>query len=499
MINVYDIGNTNYAGNGDTVLQPTECKLKNAAGGNYDLTMVHPTDADGKWRHLQPGAIIRSPVPREEIENAYAGYEADVYITTVNADLREEPSEPAAVSYQAWNAYGSYDVGDKVSVTGWNHKNYKCTYFYGGSQMMTVPPPNSSWWTPIPDTTGGAAVLVTLAPGQELYFVEDIDTTWAKMSTYYGIVGYIKKSQIQYDRHLSPSETKPRIITTQLFRIETVAVDTKSGNVSVTAKHVSYDLAGILIQYVNINQASPAMAMGRIMEGLMEEYPGTIATNLTSEDNGTYTQEIKGKNGIYALLDPDKGIVSTFNAAYKRDNWDVYVMTKTDTDRGYRIKYRKNMLGVNWSQDSSGLVRRVVPMAKAEGGEDLYLPEKWVDSPLINTYPVHKMEPLTVKGQVGKDKGLGDDSVWTEADLLDEMRTKAAERFSVDGADKIGVTVTVDFVQQGSTEEYRELRGLESALLYDQVGVENEEIGLDVMLTVTEWEWDAIREKLTAL
>jgi len=231
----------------------------------------------------------------------------------------------------------------------------------------------------------------------------------------------------------------------------------------------------------------------------MVDYEGTIATNLTSDDNGTYTDTIKGKNGIYCLLDPDKGIVSKFDAAYKRDNWDIFIMKKVAVDREFRLKYRKNLLGVNWAQKSDGLITRVVPVAKDEGGADLYLPEKWIDSPLINNYPRIRMERLTVKGQIGKDKGLGDDSVWMEADLYAEMRTKAEERFTVDKADLITQEVTVDFEMIGDTEEYQELKGLEKVLLYDTVTVEDETVGLSMQLTVTEMEWDAIRKKVTAL
>ena len=68
MICVYDIGNENYETNGNAVLCPKECRIKNTAGGSYDLTMTHPIDPDGKWTHLQPGAIIKAPIPEEEID-----------------------------------------------------------------------------------------------------------------------------------------------------------------------------------------------------------------------------------------------------------------------------------------------------------------------------------------------------------------------------------------------------------------------------------------------
>ena len=500
MISVYSIGNTDFDKNGNAIMTPTEAKIKMVAGGNYDLSMTHPIDPDGKWTYLAPGAVLKVPVPEEEIENAFSGMDADVYLVNTETDLREGPSEPTAITYSGWNPNTDYSVGDKVTVSTWTHKNYKCTYFDPASDARFVPPYTSAWWTPVPDQTSGAAVLVHLPVGTELYFVEDVDGTWYKMSTYYGIVGYVKKAYLTYDRHLTPEETKPRIITDQLMRITNVTVDQKSRTVSVTAQHISYDLNGVLIKEVNISQASPGMALARITDNFMIDYPGTIATNLTSDNTDiTYTQEINLKSGMFCLLDPDKGIVNAFDAAFKRDNWDLFVMQKTNTDRGFRLRYKKNMVGVNWAKKSDNLITRVVPVAKAEGGENLYLPELWVDSTYINQYPIIKMEQLSVKGQVGKDKGLGDDSTWTETDLLNEMRAKAEERFSVDKVDQIVHEVTVDFAMLGNTYEYARLKGLESVLLYDSVTVIDEEIGLNVTLDVTEMEWDAIKQKIVSL
>lgn len=496
MICVFDIGNNYFEGNGNAVLTPTDAKVKMVAGGNYDLTMNHPMDPDGKWRHLVPGAVVRVPIPEEEIENAFAGYAADVYKTTEEAALREGPNEPTTITYPTWAVGNSYAVGTKVSFL---NKNYTCTYWDSGSGFIYLDPAHSDWWKEIARTTSGAAVMVTLPAGTELYFVEDVDATWYKMSTYYGIEGYIKKSQVEFWKHLTPEETKPRIIREQLFRIVNATADTKARTVSVTAQHVSYDLNGIIVKDVVIRQASPAMAIGRMVEGFMIPYAGTIATNLTSEDNGTYTDEIKGKTGMYCFLDPDKGIVGKFGAALKRDNWDLFILQKTETDRGFRIAYRKNQLGVNWARKSDGLVTRVVPVAKDEKGEPLYLPEMWIDSEHIDEYPVIRMERLSMKEQVGKDKGLGDDSVWELSDLLDEMREKAAERFTVDQADRIVDEVTVDFEMLGDTAEYKWLRGLEKVLLYDTVTAVNEEIGLEMPLTVNELEWDAIRQKVVSV
>lgn len=501
MICVYDIGNEAYTRNGDAVLTPTRCTHRQVAAGKYDLTIVHPVDPEGKWAHIVPEAVIRAPVPEEKIETAVSGLEADVYRTnTANVPMRSGPSEPTAIVYNEWNYTTPYSVGAKVTCSGWSHRNYQCKNYDGTSPQIMVPPYNNSeWWTPISDYTSGSPVIVTLKSGTDLYYISSTGTGWYLVSTIYGMEGYVKTSQVTFYKHLTPSETQPRNIKTQLFRIKTVDISTDGKTVTATAEHVSYDMSGVIIKDAKIAQMNPAGTLAWIEDACMMDYRGTIATNMTGSEDGTYTGEIKGKNLTYALLDPDKGVVKNFGAMYRRDNWDVFVMRRTNTNRGFQLRYRKNLVGVNWTQRTDALVTRVVPVAKDEDGSDLYLSgTEWVDSSRINNYPVVRMERITVPGQVGKDDGTGSGTNWTAATLRAEMAAKAAERFSVDKADQIIHEITVDFEMLGDTEEYKAIRKLEKMLMYDQVAVRDSEIGLNVTAEVVEIEFDCIREKITA-
>lgn len=500
MICVFDKTNTNFSGNGNVILMPRKCKHRQAAAGKYDLTMEHPIDPTGKWMHLVPEAIIRAPVPQETIENAYSGLDVDLYRTTTEAALRQGPDEPTKINYTQWYSNVGYSPGDKVSVYGWTHQNYQCNQWDSSSGQTQVPPYNSSWWTAIADYTSGSPVIVNLKANTDLYYVSGPENGWYQMSTIYGLEGYIKASQIEFVRHLTPEETQPRKITTQLFRIKSVTVDSENQKVDVTAEHVSYDMSGVLIDDADIHQKNPAQAIAWIEQAFMIDYHGTIATNMTSDNDGSYTGEIKGKNATYALLDPDKGIVGTFDAMYRRDNWDVFVLRKDNKNRGFQLRYGKNMIGVNWKIGSENLITRVVPVAKAEDGSDLYLDgTKWVDSAHIEEYPVVRMERLKVDGQVGKDDGTETDTKWTETTLRAHMRKKAEERFSVDKVDLLVHDITIDFEMMGDTEEFRALQGLEKVLLYDTVTAINEQIQMSVTVEASEIEYDCIREKVTAL
>lgn len=497
MISVYDPMATVFEGNGKAVLEPTDGKIKSVAGGECSFTMEHPLDPWGKWKHLKREAIVRLPVPAETIENSFSGIEADVYVVTADsAALRSGTTEPSTINYSTWSQYSTYSVGSKVTQ---GNKNYECTFWDSQNIYRGNAPSGSSWWKEIARSVSGSPVLVELKKGSKIYFVEDAGSGWYKMSTMYGLEGYIRTDQVAFDHHSSASENQPREITEQLFRIKEVSADRKSGKVSVSGVHVSYDLNGVLVEDMEFSQAIPAMAIGRISGGMMIPYRGMIATNMTDTTDGTFSGSFKKKNAMFCLTDPDSGVVAAFNAKLTRDNWDLFVMENPNTNRGYRISYGKNANGIQWKEKTTGLITRVMPVAKAEDGSDLLLPEMWIDSVHINEYPVIYMERLDVKGQVGKDDGKGTDTTWTESALLDEMRAKAQERFSIQKVDVPLTEVTVQMEQVEKTAEYAWLDSLKRVLLYDIVEVIDQDLGKSAELTVTELEWNFVRKKIAGI
>ena len=495
MICVYDIGNEAYEKNGDAVLMPTKGSIRMAAGGNYDLTLECQMDSYGKWEHLTEEAIIKAPVPKETITTAYTGMEADVYVTTEAAALRSGPSEPTTIVYTTWSISATYSVGAKVS---WNNQNYQCNFYDETSPYAHIAPPSCPWWVKIARTTPGSPALVNMGSGTELYYVSGPEDGWYCMCTTYGLEGYVKSTQIEYSRHMEPGEIKPMVITEQLFRIKDVEQNSEAQTVTVRARHVSYDLNGVLVDDVKIVRSGPAQALAWIQSAFMIPYRGIIATDMVSSENAAYSGEISGKNGTYCILDPDKGVASCFDAEVRRDNWDLFVMAKKETDRGFRIRYGNNMKGVTWKENTDNMITRIVPVAKAEDGSNLYLtPTKWIDSDDISSWPVVYMERLKVNGQVGKDDGSETDTTWTEATLRAEMARQARSRFDVDQCDKALKEITVDFIMLGDTAEYAWMKDLESILLYDTVIAINEKTGISASMTVSEIEYDIVKERVT--
>ena len=497
-ISVFDRMNIDrFNNNGVAVLTPSYGRGKSIAGAENSITLRHPVGPSGKWQYLVPDAIIRVPVPEETIENAFAGIEVDLYRTNQSAAMRAGPSEPSPITYQEWTytkaTTTGYTVGEKVTCSGAG--NYQCLYWDSSSGQVEVPPYNSSWWKKIASQTSGASVLVQLASGQDLYFLEDAGSGWYYMSTPEGIEGYVKASQVTFVQHLTPEDSQERTIRDQLYRIVESTIDTNTWEVEVYAEHVSYDLAAILVRDVEINKATPAFAINRVLDGLLVPYRGTVSTNLTTANYGTYTGKINGKNGIFAFLDPDSGIVPTFQARFTRDNWDLFILQNNHRDRGVRIEIGKNAKAIKWTRSRRSLALRIVPVAKDEDGNDYYLPEVYIESQNVNENPVKYMYRLSVKGQLGKDDGTDTNTRWTPETLCAEMRKEAQEYLDINRADILYEEITLEFEQRGDSTKYAWLKDLEQILLYDTVHVGCESIGLDRAMEVTEIEWDFVKQK----
>lgn len=272
MISVYDIGNEAYEKNGNVVLHPNVCDMAEDAGGSYEITMEHPITESGEWGHLVCGAIIKAPVPVPTIQNAYVGQDVDVYgVNNDNTALREGPSEPERITYPAWqDRPEGYNVGSKVT---YQSNNYQAIHGEGGSSVTHNPPTHSDWKR-IPNYTDGSPVLTTMKAGTEVYYVEASGTSWAKVSTKQGIIGYVKNSQITFLRHETVEPIPERTVENQLFRIYNVTINTESQSVSVRARHVSYDLSGVLLDQCNIALAEPSMTIMRIRDAMLIEYRG---------------------------------------------------------------------------------------------------------------------------------------------------------------------------------------------------------------------------------
>lgn len=483
---------------GAGLLTPSECSVVQEAGGEYSLTLKHPLTPDGRWRQIVPFAIVRAPVPAEDtpfIDGAGEIVTEGLEIWRAEADAGWYLTTAYTIR-PTWQPSTYYP---KDSYFRWNGYNYRCLVAHTSS---TVWSDTQSLWKSQGD--GGPKPARTLPEWTRLYVSDSSGATWLYVKLSTGETGYVKKSEAVYMRTATAQDIEElsaaeRHITDQPFRLTDVTID--GSGVTARGQHVSYDANLWLLGDIEIMDEPIGDAILDIKAALIGETPdpdGREPFRIFAQEMGTtITAKYSGKTPTAAILDPEIGLVPLYRSRLVRDNWDFFLVSNEPTDRGFRLEYGVNLTGVNWKRDFSGLVTRVMPVAKDEDGEDFLLPETFVDSPIRNAYPVTAYEILQVDAQIGGEKPEG--GTWTEVEVIAEMRARAADRFLVDHADEPRVELSVEFAFLGQAAGFEQYRGLERVSLYDTVTVDHPDIGLQTTVQVKGYEWDAIRQRFNRL
>lgn len=251
----------------------------------------------------------------------------------------------------------------------------------------------------------------------------------------------------------------------QPFRIYYVKPTMKE--ISVNARHIFYDLLDNQCKPINHSGTATA-ALAALQAAFAYPMPFSFDTDISL--TGTLTT---GRmNPVQALLSDDDeatSFVKGYGGELLRDGFRVSVKAALGQDRGVSIRYGKNLVGLEVTEDESEVKTRIVCYGK-NGSATL-------DSPHLGDYIYPKIHTLTEE-----NKSISE--VQAEGQkLLDE------------GCDIPSINIKVDFVALERTVEYREYAVLEEVFLGDMVTVINTKMGFRKQAKVISYEWDCLLEQ----
>ena len=251
----------------------------------------------------------------------------------------------------------------------------------------------------------------------------------------------------------------------QPFRIYYVKPTMKE--IAVNARHIFYDLLD--------NQCEPISHSGTAEAALTAlqaafAYPMPFSFDTDISLTGTLTT---GRmNPVQALLSDDDeatSFVKGYGGELLRDGFRVSVKAALGQDRGVSIRYGKNLVGLEVTEDESEVKTRIICYGK-NGSATL-------ESPHLGDYIYPKIYTL-------EDENKTLSEVQAEAQkLLDE------------GCDIPSINIKVDFVALEKTVEYRDYAVLEEVFLGDMVTVINTRMGFQKQAKVISYEWDCLLEQ----
>lgn len=237
----------------------------------------------------------------------------------------------------------------------------------------------------------------------------------------------------------------------QLFRIHKAGKELDY--IKVYARHIFYDLLSNFLEDVRPTNLNGAAAIDWVLTGTQYAHPFTGTSDIT----GTNTAYFIRKNPVEAILGPD-GLCERWNAELERDNFQIRLWEARGEDKGAHIVYGKNLLGIEIDSNYDDIATRLMPV----GAEELTLPEKYVDSPLINNYTFPRVKTVRLP--------IGVNSETTEEQAYQQMRDHCNELYSVNKIDLPYESIKVDMVLLENTEEYKNFSNLIKVELGDVVG-----------------------------
>ena len=272
----------------------------------------------------------------------------------------------------------------------------------------------------------------------------------------------------------------------QLYRIDEIT-DKNDADISAKAYPIFYDSA----KEVFLMDKRPTAKNGQEALDILTE-----GTKYSGESNifAANTAYFVRRNLLDCILgDKSPSFVGVWGGEVLFDNFKVIVNERAGGDYGAEVRYGKNMVGVNVSEDMSDVVTRIVPVAY----NGRLLTSQMVDSPLINNYAIPytkeiKFEDVRYFEDIDENTDTTDLIVCNSQEELDAaLITKCNEQFEL-GIDLFKATIKVDMVALENTEEYKDFKDLVKIGLGDDVSCYHTRLKIETKARAIKVVWDCI-------
>lgn len=233
-----------------------------------------------------------------------------------------------------------------------------------------------------------------------------------------------------------------------------------------------------------------------IMTAQNAKYSGK--SNITKRTTAYYEY----KNLIEAINgDDDNSFINRWGGEILFNNFEITINERVGGDYGVTLQYGKNIQknGITESVDMTSIVTRIYP--KAYNGFKLS-GSGYVDSPLMNSYPIVKVATITFDDVKMAEDAQEDDEengvtiCNSQAELDTALRKKCNEQFSA-GIDKPSVNITADMVLLQNTRQYKNYAVLEQVSLGDTIHCRHTKLGITTDARVISLKYDSIKQKVT--
>ena len=246
----------------------------------------------------------------------------------------------------------------------------------------------------------------------------------------------------------------------QLFRIARINKD--FNEIEVYALHISYDLlTNMLVDTYPQNLSCEAFG-NWLFNHTQYQTPFTFQSDISTSKSARYVR----RNPIEAIMgDIDNSMVNIFGGEVERDNFTFKLLQSRGQNNHVKLMIGKNITEIKTKVDITSMFTRIMPI----GYDGLLLPEKFIDSPLINNYPSPRITKVEFS-DIKYDPESEEEGVYTNIEDAYQALRNATQALFALGIDKPQITINIDWLELSKTEQYKnQYQALETVRLGDTI------------------------------
>ena len=277
----------------------------------------------------------------------------------------------------------------------------------------------------------------------------------------------------------------PTSMSEQLFRI--VNIKSTKSKITVYAEHIFFDNRHNFIEDTNVVKKDGNNALQQILAGCQykSNFKGTSTVPTIA------SARLVRKSLLEALMgDQENSFLNRWGGEIDFNNFDFIIKSQIGENRGVEVTYGHNMQGFEGEVDESGVVTRIMPM----GYNGLLLPEKYVDSPLIDNYAFPKIQVVEISSIKVKENEEDEEGYDTEEEAFQAMRNYVSDLYSIQNIDKPSVNIRVNIISLERTDQFKN-EIFERIYIGDTLKVNLEKYGFDVSCRIIGERYDSLNSR----
>ena len=148
----------------------------------------------------------------------------------------------------------------------------------------------------------------------------------------------------------------------QLFRIIRVKKVIPGNYLYIYGRHITYDLLNNFILNIRPTDTTQANALSAILGGTETAHTFTSTSDVPGINTANYVR----MNPIQAIMgNQSNSALNLWGGYLRRDNFEFKVLA-TSPDKGYEIRFGKNLIGIEEELDMTEVVTRILPTVDVE-------------------------------------------------------------------------------------------------------------------------------------